>query len=125
MTARTERGRPRYWTPSGRGTRSRRSSWSAATSKRTSSRCAGSCAKVAALGPLIDSLRARGDTIVLLSELAGISKDQVMPALSARSLFTRDVELASFSMIGGLEWVIYWLFLTAVIIGGFRLMFIM
>lgn len=82
-------------------------------------------ATVAALGPLIDSLRARGDTIVLLSELAGISKDEVMPPLSARSVFTRDVELASFSAIGGFEWVIYWLFFTAVVIGGFRLAFIM
>jgi cellulose synthase/poly-beta-1,6-N-acetylglucosamine synthase-like glycosyltransferase/peptidoglycan/xylan/chitin deacetylase (PgdA/CDA1 family) len=82
-------------------------------------------ATVAALGPLIDSLRARGDTIVLLSELAGITKDQVMPALSTRSVFTRDLELASFSAIGGFEWVIYWFFFTAVVIGGFRLLFIM
>ena len=29
---------------------------------------------VAALGPLIDSLRARGDTLVLVSDLAGITR---------------------------------------------------
>ncbi|MEP7000195.1 MAG: polysaccharide deacetylase family protein, partial [bacterium] len=34
---------------------------------------------VAALGPLIDSLRARGDTIVLVSDLAGVTRDDAMP----------------------------------------------
>ena len=38
-------------------------------------------ATVAALGPLIDSLRARGDTLVLLSELAGIPASAAIPAL--------------------------------------------
>ena len=40
-------------------------------------------ATVAALGPLIDSLRARGDTLVLVSDLAGISRDEAMPPLPA------------------------------------------
>lgn len=82
-------------------------------------------ATVAALGPIIDSLRARGDTLVLLSELAGIPASAAIPHLSARSRLARDVELASFSAIGGIEWLIYWFFLTAVIIGALRLALIM
>jgi cellulose synthase/poly-beta-1,6-N-acetylglucosamine synthase-like glycosyltransferase/peptidoglycan/xylan/chitin deacetylase (PgdA/CDA1 family)/spore germination protein YaaH len=82
-------------------------------------------ATVAALGPLIDSLKARGDTIVLLSELAGIPASAAIPSLSAGSALARDVELASFSAIGGFEWIIYWFFLSAVIIGGIRLALIM
>ena len=34
---------------------------------------------VAALGPMIDSLRARGDTLVVLSALVGVTRDQAMP----------------------------------------------
>lgn len=76
---------------------------------------------VAALGPLIDSLRVHGDTIVPLSELAGISQADAMPPLPPRSVFTRDVELATFSAFSALEWVVYWLFFTAVVIGAARL----
>jgi len=82
-------------------------------------------ATVAAIGPLVDSLRARGDTLVLLSELVGMPASAAMPPLSARTAFARDMELASFSAIGAFEWLMYWLFLTAVIIGAFRLIFIM
>ncbi|HET7566220.1 MAG TPA: polysaccharide deacetylase family protein, partial [Gemmatimonadaceae bacterium] len=63
---------------------------------------------VAALGPLIDSLRARGDTLVLVSELMGVSRADAMPALAARSALARAVELASFGSVGVLEWVLYW-----------------
>jgi len=76
---------------------------------------------VAALGPIIDSLRAHGDTVVALSELAGISRDDAMPGLPPRSAFARDVELATFSIVSGLEWLSYWLFFTAVILGTGRL----
>ncbi len=82
-------------------------------------------ATVAALGPIIDSLRARGDTLVLLSELAGIPASAAIPPLSAGSTFARDVELISFSSIGAIEWLVYWFFLSAVIIGALRLLFIM
>ena len=34
---------------------------------------------VAALGPLIDTLRAVGDTVVPLSQLIGLTRDQAMP----------------------------------------------
>lgn len=76
---------------------------------------------VAALGPIIDSLRAHGDTVVPLSELAGISKDDAMPALPPRSTFVRDVELTTFTVFSGVEWIFYWLFLIAVVVGAVRL----
>lgn len=76
---------------------------------------------VAALGPIIDSLRAHGDTVVALSELAGISKEDAMPALPPRSAFARGVELTTFSIFSGLEWIVYWLFLIAVVVGAIRL----
>ena len=79
---------------------------------------------VRALGPIIDSIRAHGDTIVALSELAGISKDDAMPALPPRSAVTRDVELATFSFVSGLEWTLYWLFFIAVVVGAIRLVVI-
>ena len=76
---------------------------------------------VAALGPIIDSIRAHGDTIVPLSELAGISKEDAMPPLPPRSAMTRDVELTTFSVMSGIEWTLYWLFFIAVVVGGIRL----
>ena len=76
---------------------------------------------LAALGPMIDSLRARGDTLVLVSELAGISRDQAMPPLAAISEARRLVELAFFSLLGIGEIVGYWLFMAAVVLGIARL----
>ncbi len=79
---------------------------------------------VAALGPLIDSLRARGDTLVLMSDLAGITPAQAMPGLPPRSAFTRLIELGFFAGWGLLEWVLYWVFYLAVVLGLARLLFI-
>ena len=79
---------------------------------------------VAALGPIIDSLRAHGDTIVPLSELAGISREEAMPGLPPRSALTRVIELATFSFVSGLEWTLYWLFFVAVVVGAIRLVII-
>ena len=79
---------------------------------------------VAALGPLIDSLHARGDTLVLVSELIGVPRGEAMPPLPARGAAARLVELASFGTVGVLEWVLYWVFLVALVIGMARLCFI-
>ena len=80
---------------------------------------------VAALGPLIDSLRARGDTLVLFSDLTGVSRDAAMPPLARGSLALRWAELAGFGLIGIGEWVLFWVLTVAVILGLARLAFIM
>ena len=79
---------------------------------------------VAAIGPLIDSLRARGDTIVLVSELAGITRDDAMPTLPPSSEATRLVRKAGFLTLGVMETALYWIFSIAVVLGIARLLFI-
>jgi cellulose synthase/poly-beta-1,6-N-acetylglucosamine synthase-like glycosyltransferase/peptidoglycan/xylan/chitin deacetylase (PgdA/CDA1 family)/spore germination protein YaaH len=82
-------------------------------------------ATVAALGPIIDSLKARGDTLVLASTLAGVSRDDAMPALPRRSTLERSVDMLAFGAIGAADWGLYWLFFVAVILGVGRLAFIL
>jgi peptidoglycan-N-acetylglucosamine deacetylase len=79
---------------------------------------------VAALGPLIDSLRARGDTIVLVSDLAGITRDDAMPQLPPASEATRLVREAGFLMLGTGETMLFWIFTVAVVLGIGRLVLI-
>jgi peptidoglycan-N-acetylglucosamine deacetylase len=76
---------------------------------------------VAALGPLIDSLRAMGDTLVPLSELAGISREEAMAPLPVRSAMARALEFATFGVVGAVEWLLHWIFLLAVVLGVARL----
>jgi cellulose synthase/poly-beta-1,6-N-acetylglucosamine synthase-like glycosyltransferase len=79
---------------------------------------------VAALGPLIDSLRARGDTLVLLSTLIGQPRDEVMQPLPSSSAFARFVELGTFGLIGAVEWGGSWLFLIAIVLGLGRMILV-
>ena len=76
---------------------------------------------VAAIGPLIDSLKARGDTVVLLSELMGLTRDQAMPPLPPTSATSRAFTLVAFVTIGLLQASVKWLFLIAVILGTVRI----
>jgi peptidoglycan-N-acetylglucosamine deacetylase len=80
---------------------------------------------VAAIGPMIDSLRARGDTIVLLSTLLGLTRDQAMPPLPASGSASRGVTLAAFFTVGALQQTVYWVFVTAVILGAARLVILL
>ncbi|MDB4905903.1 MAG: putative glycosyl transferase/polysaccharide deacetylase [Gemmatimonadetes bacterium] len=79
---------------------------------------------VAALGIIIDSLRARGDTLVLVSDLAGITRDQAMPPLATLGRIRRLAQLAGFGLLGGTEILLYWFFTIAVVLGIARLMII-
>ncbi len=79
---------------------------------------------LAAIGPLIDSLRARGDTLVPLSALAGDGKLVGMPPLPRGEEASRFLEFAGFAAIGGAEWVLTWLFLVAVVLGLARVAFV-
>ncbi|MEO7967043.1 MAG: hypothetical protein ABIT38_24350 [Gemmatimonadaceae bacterium] len=65
---------------------------------------------VAALGAIIDSLRARGETLVLLSELGGIARDQAMPALPPSSATTRFLELGSYALVGASQDMVHFVF---------------
>jgi cellulose synthase/poly-beta-1,6-N-acetylglucosamine synthase-like glycosyltransferase/peptidoglycan/xylan/chitin deacetylase (PgdA/CDA1 family) len=80
---------------------------------------------VAALGPLIDSIKARGYRLVTVSELAHISRDVAMSPLPPGSRLGRFVELTSFSMVGTGELVLRGVFLVAMVLGGARLLFIL
>jgi cellulose synthase/poly-beta-1,6-N-acetylglucosamine synthase-like glycosyltransferase/peptidoglycan/xylan/chitin deacetylase (PgdA/CDA1 family)/spore germination protein YaaH len=79
---------------------------------------------VAVLGTLIDSLRASGYEPVLVSELAGITRDEAMPPLASRTIWARIVDVVSFGFIGLAEWGLYWVFLGCVVLGVARLLFI-
>jgi len=79
---------------------------------------------VAALGPLIDSLRAHGDTLVLVSELAGITRDDAMPPLPPASEATRLLRRAGFLLLGSVETTLFWVFSVAVVLGIARLLLI-
>ncbi|MEP6572274.1 MAG: glycosyltransferase [Gemmatimonadota bacterium] len=80
---------------------------------------------VAALGPLIDSIRARGDSLVTVSELAGIPIDKAMPPLPPGTQLQRFLELTSFSVVGGVEFALRWVFVLAIGLGAARLLFIL
>jgi cellulose synthase/poly-beta-1,6-N-acetylglucosamine synthase-like glycosyltransferase/peptidoglycan/xylan/chitin deacetylase (PgdA/CDA1 family)/spore germination protein YaaH len=79
---------------------------------------------VAALGPLIDSLRANDDTLVLLSDLVGISRDEAMPPLPRVNEAARVLRLAGWAALGIGEVSLYWIFMVAVILGIGRLLII-
>lgn len=79
---------------------------------------------LAALGPLIDSLRGRGDTLVLVSQLAGLSRDQAMPPLDAMSGMERFLLVGGFGLLGVVEWLLFWIFTIAVVLGVGRLLII-
>jgi cellulose synthase/poly-beta-1,6-N-acetylglucosamine synthase-like glycosyltransferase/peptidoglycan/xylan/chitin deacetylase (PgdA/CDA1 family) len=80
---------------------------------------------VAALGPLIDSLRARGKHLVTVSALAGIPTDKAMAPLPPGTRVQRFIELTSFSIVGGVELFLRGVFLLAIVLGAARLLFIL
>lgn len=80
---------------------------------------------VAALGRLIDSLRAHGDTIVSLGELSGLAPSAVMPPIPPRAAWLRTAELLAFGGVSLLERTVYTVFLVAVVLGLGRLFFIL
>jgi cellulose synthase/poly-beta-1,6-N-acetylglucosamine synthase-like glycosyltransferase/peptidoglycan/xylan/chitin deacetylase (PgdA/CDA1 family)/spore germination protein YaaH len=78
---------------------------------------------IAALPQLIDSLRAQGFSFVTVSQLAGLTRDQVMPAVPAKSL-GRLVGLPVFTMIGWTGHLFTALFIAAIWLGLLRLVFL-
>ncbi|HEY0930416.1 MAG TPA: AcvB/VirJ family lysyl-phosphatidylglycerol hydrolase [Gemmatimonas sp.] len=76
---------------------------------------------VAAIGPLIDSLRARGDTIVPLEALVDAPAQAFMPPLSPESARHRWLALGGYSAVGAMQWLIVTTLATAVALGIARM----
>lgn len=76
---------------------------------------------VAALPALIDALRAKGYNIVTVSQLAGWSRDQVMPPVPV-DVMTRSLDLAVFDGISWTEFGLHWLVVMAIALGLLRLL---
>lgn len=81
-------------------------------------------ATVEALPRLIHELKARGFRFVSVSDLAGLTRDQVMPPIPAnQKVFTRaDAIMFFFLSTGG--WTLQWIFLIGIVLGLARLVFI-
>jgi poly-beta-1,6 N-acetyl-D-glucosamine synthase len=79
---------------------------------------------IAALRALIPALRQRGYRFVTVSELAGLTRDQVMPALSRRDWALRGADRATFEILFAVQTFLYWAFLTAIALGAARVLLI-
>ncbi|MGH9883747.1 MAG: polysaccharide deacetylase family protein, partial [Pyrinomonadaceae bacterium] len=81
-------------------------------------------ATVAALPRLIHELKARGFRFVPVSDLAGLTRDQVMPVIApSQRVFTRaDAVTFFFLSTGG--WALQWVFLIGILLGLGRLVFV-
>jgi len=75
---------------------------------------------VEALPTIIEKLRAMGFTLVPVSELAGLSRDQAMPAISPGDRAAAQADLFLFGTIGAVVTALGWIFLFAISIGILR-----
>jgi len=81
-------------------------------------------ATVEALPRLIHEARAHGFQFVPVSELAGLSRDQVMPVIPPNQrVYTRADALAFFFLSTG-GWTLEWIFLIGILLGLVRLVFV-
>jgi cellulose synthase/poly-beta-1,6-N-acetylglucosamine synthase-like glycosyltransferase/peptidoglycan/xylan/chitin deacetylase (PgdA/CDA1 family)/spore germination protein YaaH len=76
---------------------------------------------VAALPVLIDALRAKGYEIVPVSQLAGWTREEVMPPIPAEDL-SPLVNRIVFLTASGIQSVLHWLILLAIFLGLARLL---
>jgi cellulose synthase/poly-beta-1,6-N-acetylglucosamine synthase-like glycosyltransferase/peptidoglycan/xylan/chitin deacetylase (PgdA/CDA1 family) len=81
-------------------------------------------ATIDALPELIHQLRARGFKFVLVSDLGGWTRDQVMPPLpTSESIFTHT-DTVAFLVLSTAGWLLQWAFLIGIILGLTRLVMI-
>src|SRR5215213_418487 len=81
-------------------------------------------ATIEALPRLIHELKARGFRFVAVSDLAGLSRDQVMPVIPPNQrVFTRADAVAFFFLSTG-GWILQWIFLIGILLGLGRLLFV-
>jgi cellulose synthase/poly-beta-1,6-N-acetylglucosamine synthase-like glycosyltransferase/peptidoglycan/xylan/chitin deacetylase (PgdA/CDA1 family)/spore germination protein YaaH len=81
-------------------------------------------ATVQALPTLIHELRARGYHFVLVSELAGLSRDQVMPLIPPKEKVLTRSNAVTFFFLSSIGWILQWIFLIGIVLGLGRLIFI-
>ena len=72
---------------------------------------------VAALPAIIDGLRAKGYRFVPVSELAGLSRDAVMPKVTGSDLISVRADVGIFLVFGAAGYLLNWLFFTVIAIG--------
>ena len=75
---------------------------------------------VQALPIIIERLRAMGYGFVPVSELAGLTPDQSMPAISSSDRVAAEIDLALFMLLGFMVTSLKWLFLVAISVGILR-----
>jgi cellulose synthase/poly-beta-1,6-N-acetylglucosamine synthase-like glycosyltransferase/peptidoglycan/xylan/chitin deacetylase (PgdA/CDA1 family)/spore germination protein YaaH len=75
---------------------------------------------VTALPRIIDALRAKGYRFVPVSALAGLSRDQVMPAVEGSDLLAVRADVAIFLALAGMSVALSFLFLVAISVGLLR-----
>jgi cellulose synthase/poly-beta-1,6-N-acetylglucosamine synthase-like glycosyltransferase/peptidoglycan/xylan/chitin deacetylase (PgdA/CDA1 family)/spore germination protein YaaH len=81
-------------------------------------------ATIEALPQLIHELKARGFKFVPVSDLAGLTRDQVMPVIPPNQrVFTRADAIAFFFLSTG-GWTLQWIFLIGILLGLARLVFV-
>jgi cellulose synthase/poly-beta-1,6-N-acetylglucosamine synthase-like glycosyltransferase/spore germination protein YaaH/peptidoglycan/xylan/chitin deacetylase (PgdA/CDA1 family) len=79
---------------------------------------------VSALPAIIGQLRARGFRFVSLSELLGRSRADLMPPLSSRERWQSWGDALAFGALNIGIVTLRWLFLTGIVLGVFRLLFV-
>lgn len=72
---------------------------------------------VTALPQIIDGLRAKGYRLVPVSELAGLSRDEVMPTVTGTDLLAVRADVGMFLILAGIGYALKWLFFAAIALG--------
>lgn len=72
---------------------------------------------LAALGPMIEQLRARGYQFVPVSTLAGLSRDQVIPPIKDGDLAAVRADVGIFLALAAIEWTFAQMFVLAITVG--------
>ena len=79
---------------------------------------------VEALRIVVPQLKREGYRFVTVSALAGLDRDQVMPALAPRDQALRGVDRVTFESAFLIETCLYWAFLTAIGLGALRVLWV-
>ncbi|MEP9359701.1 glycosyltransferase [Sphingomonas sp. KR3-1] len=72
---------------------------------------------LAALPQIIDGLRAKGYQIVPVSQLAGLTRDQVMPEVQGADLAAVRTDVGIFLIVAMIGFALKWLFFAAIALG--------